>query len=145
MEQPNETDNKGAKEVRTPEHANPGAIIEVQNDTEVQSLTLTREVCHDQLQIQNEELVETLPQGRKALLDYDLRDWESATYFATRTQYGQHVIGWVFEQVLEKMPSGVVSYSVLVRYALLTHLDGDWRAASIILSLLPYLLPINKV
>jgi len=130
MEQQHETMIGSSSEMRATEQAIAGAFINActgdQDDTGAQVLALTRTSSRDPAQVQTENEVETLPQGRTALLDYNLRDWENTTYFATRTQHGQHVIGWMFEQVLEKMPSTVVRYGVLTCSTSLT-LSGSVR------------------
>ena len=130
MEQANGIINRGSQEVRAPEPATPSATVNestaIQNDAQAQSIASIQVPSQDRVHAQTDDQVETLPSARTALLDYDLRDWETATYFATRTKFGQHVIGWMFEQVLEKMPSGVVSCSILTCCAMLTHLDPVW-------------------
>jgi hypothetical protein len=99
--------------VHTSEHdavsATANVRIGARDDGDDESLTLQQVPSQDQAQAQAETQVETLPQGRTALFDYDLRDWELATLHATRTRYGQHVVGWVFEQILENMTPGIVS------------------------------------
>jgi hypothetical protein len=99
--------------VSTPEHADPNAIVNsdagAHGDEETRPLALVRASSQDHAQTERDTQVEILPQGRTALLDYDLGDWETATRFATRTLYGQHVVRWVFEQILGYMTPSSVS------------------------------------
>jgi hypothetical protein len=99
--------------ISTPEHTALDVDLGagVHDEGEASSLALIQASSQDQAQAQSETQVEVLPQGRTALLDYDLEDWELATLHSTRTRYGQHDIGWVFEQVLGKMTPGIVSQS----------------------------------
>jgi len=113
------SDDRGSPEVRNPQHNTSSATgypsTGVRDGAVVQAVALTRAPSQDQSQALTEDQVEALPQGRTALLDYDLRHWALATRCATRTRYGQHVVGWVFEQALENMPSDIVSRSISAR------------------------------
>lgn len=137
MERISESVDRGSPEVRNPQHNTSSATgypsTGVRDGAEVQAVALTRAPSQDQSQVLTEDQVEALPQGRTALLDYDLRHWALATRCATRTRHGQHVVGWVFEQALENMPSDIVSCPIFARSDALTEPDsgrmdiGRWR------------------
>jgi hypothetical protein len=101
--------------VVTPDRATLDATFDAgtdhQNNEEVRPLAIERALSQDHTHTETEDHVEVLPEDRTALLDYDLAVWERATLYATRTRYVQHVIGWMFEQVLGHMASGIVSQS----------------------------------